>query len=140
MKICKLSNWSLPLIFVRPTLMSVIFFKTKTQTYDSRRSNISVFYQPFFLLYWRENNLLNAKISKTLHFWGRNLHFFRFLNGDKFLEKKHPGVVVPCFKCSSKNRLNFLWSYFPVIFLTEERINVETSHLPILKLELIKNT
>ena len=53
---------------------------------------------------------------------------------------KSPSVVVPCIKCSSKNRLTFLWSYFTAIFVSEEKIIVKTSHLPFLILELIKST
>ena len=46
--------------------------------------------------------------------------------------------MVPCFNCSSKNRLIFLWSYFTIIFVSEEKIIVKTSHLPFLILELIR--
>ena len=55
-------------------------------------------------------------------------------------KRKKPGVVVPCFKYSSKNRLNVLWSCCTVIFVSKEKIAVKTYHFLILKLELTKST
>ena len=57
-----------------------------------------------------------------------------------FWKIKVLSAVFPCIKCSSKNRLIFLWSYFTAIFVSEEKIIVKTSHLPFLILELIKST